>query len=239
MDLRGANLFVRYQRFHMISIPTIFRLLSRNVWLASIDLKDAYFHLSIVHYHRQYLRLQVGGHTYQFKVLPFDLASAPHVFTKCMAVVAAHLRLQGVMVFPFIDDWLLVENSCEGLKEHVRLTLQLLRSPGLEVNFKKSKLRPSQRVEFLSTLLDSRESSAYFAPHRVLSIREAALRFCHKRCHRARVVQKLLGHMASSTAVLPLARFHMKPLQVLFLENFNLHLHRPDRQMWAPRSILA
>jgi hypothetical protein len=43
-------------------------------WAASIDLKDAYFHVLIAMAAREYLRFGWRGRLYQFRVLPFGLS---------------------------------------------------------------------------------------------------------------------------------------------------------------------
>lgn len=42
---------------------------------------------------------------YQFVVLLFSLSAALWVFTKCMAVITAWLRKQGIQIYPYLDDW--------------------------------------------------------------------------------------------------------------------------------------
>lgn len=59
----------------------------------SNNLKDTYFHISIFHGHRRFLKFVVGQSHCQFTTLPFGLPAVPHVFTKCMVVLAAFLRL--------------------------------------------------------------------------------------------------------------------------------------------------
>lgn len=72
--------------------------------MATLDLKDAYFHISIAPSHRKFLRFTVGDCHYQFKALSFGLASAPHIFTKVMVVIVSHLKTLGITVFPYLDD---------------------------------------------------------------------------------------------------------------------------------------
>lgn len=74
--------------------------------MATLDLQDAYFHISIVPAHRQLLCFAVGDAHYQFKALPFSLASTPCIFTKVMVAVVSYLHTLGITVFPYIDDWL-------------------------------------------------------------------------------------------------------------------------------------
>lgn len=44
---------------------------------------------------------------YQIKVLPFGLAMAPRTFTKCVNAVLSLLRLSGMHILNYLDDWLL------------------------------------------------------------------------------------------------------------------------------------
>lgn len=92
--------------------------------MVTIDLKDAYFHITIAPEHRKYLRFTLGKEHYQFKALPFGIASAPQVFTKFMVAIISHLHAQGISMFPYIDDWLLVADSVATLSSHLQLTLR-------------------------------------------------------------------------------------------------------------------
>ncbi len=49
---------------------------------AAIDLKDAYFHVSILPRHRPFLRFAFEGRAYQYKVPPLELSLSPRFFTK-------------------------------------------------------------------------------------------------------------------------------------------------------------
>lgn len=52
---------------------------------------------------KNFLRVVVDNRHYQFKVLAFGIKSAPRIFTKCLAVVAAYLRRQGIHVYPYCE----------------------------------------------------------------------------------------------------------------------------------------
>ena len=58
------------------------QLVQKEDWCVKIDLKDAYFCLSVAREHRKYLRFQWQGQTLEFQTLPFGLGSAPRTFTK-------------------------------------------------------------------------------------------------------------------------------------------------------------
>lgn len=76
-----------------------------------IDLKDAYFHIEIFPEHSMFLRFAFGAEAYHFWVLSFDLALSPCTFTKCMDATLAPLRLQGIFVLNYIDDWLIAQSE--------------------------------------------------------------------------------------------------------------------------------
>ena len=96
IDLRHLNRSLRRFRFKMLTIPAIVSQIQFEDWFVTIDLKDAYFHISILPCHRKFLRFAFGGEAYQYRVLPFGLALSPRTFTKCMDAALAPLRLQGM-----------------------------------------------------------------------------------------------------------------------------------------------
>ncbi len=52
--------------------------------VASVVLKNTYFHIQIAPHHRRFLRFALEGTAYQYPVLLFKLAFATHTFSKCM-----------------------------------------------------------------------------------------------------------------------------------------------------------
>ncbi|WP_411027016.1 reverse transcriptase domain-containing protein, partial [Salmonella sp. s55044] len=82
------------------------------MWATSIDLKDAYLHIPIHPNCHWFLAFHyIGGQDYQFTSLPFGLSTAPKVFTRVIRSVLSFLRRRGLVVFAFLDDWLIVSPS--------------------------------------------------------------------------------------------------------------------------------
>ncbi|XP_050958021.1 uncharacterized protein LOC127159160 [Labeo rohita] len=121
----------------------------------AIDLKDAYFHVSIFPRHRPFLRFAFEGRAYQYKVLPFGLALSPRVFTKLAEGALAPVWERGIRILNYLDDWLIIAHSRDLLCEHRDLVLQHLSLLGLQVNCEKSKLSPVQSISFFGMELDS------------------------------------------------------------------------------------
>ncbi len=70
-------------------------------WFAAIDLKDAYFHVSILPCHRPFLRFAFKGRAYQYKVLPFGLSCHPVSSRKLAEAALVPLRVQGVRILNY------------------------------------------------------------------------------------------------------------------------------------------
>ncbi len=118
LDLRGLNRYLRSYKFKMLTIKMIVSQIQSGDWFVTIDLKDAYFHVEILPQHRKFLRFAFGGEAYQYRVLPFDLALSPRTYTKCMDAALAPLRLRGICILNYIDDWLILAQSQELALRH-------------------------------------------------------------------------------------------------------------------------
>ncbi len=208
---RRLNLSLYKGKFKMLTMRTIMSQVQEGDWFVTIDLKDAYFHIQVVQRHRRFLRFAFGGKAYQYKVLPFGLALAPRTFTKCMDAALAPLRLQGIRVLNYLDDWLILAHSRELVSRHRDIVLGHIHSLGLRMNAKKSVLLPSQRTVFLGVRLDSAQMQARLAPARIPVFTACLARF--KLGHHVSVgtCRRLLGLMAAASPVLPLGLLYMRP----------------------------
>ncbi len=92
LDLRVLNLALHKLPFKMLMQKRIFGCVRPLDWFAAIDLKEAYFHVSILPRHRPFLRFAFEGRAYQYKVLPFGLSLSPRVFTKVVEAALVPLK---------------------------------------------------------------------------------------------------------------------------------------------------
>ncbi|XDV31006.1 hypothetical protein PO909_033783 [Leuciscus waleckii] len=213
LDLRVLNRSLHKLPFKMLTQKHIFECIRPQDWFAAIDLKDAYFHVSILPRHRPFLRFVFKGRAYQYKVLPFRLALSPRVFTKVTEGALVAMREQGVRILNYLDDWLILAHSRDQLCEHRDLVLRHLSQLGLQVNWEKSKLAPVQRISFLGMELDSVTQTARLTEQRAQSVLNSLNTFKGRTAVPLKFFQRLLGHMAAAAAVTLLGLFHMRPLQ--------------------------
>ncbi len=194
-------------------------------WFVTVDLKDAFFHIQVVQRHRKFLHFAFGGKAYQYKVLPFGLALAPRTFTKCMDAALARLRLQGIRVLNYLDDWLILAPSRESVSYHRDVVLHHVRALRLRTNTKKSVLSPSQQTVFLGVHVDSVQMKARLAPARISSLNACLARFKLDHNFSVSTCRRLLGLMAAASPVLPLGLLHMR-LLLWWIKLLGLHSTR-------------
>ena len=79
----------------MESINNVINLNKPNVYMASIDLKDAFFSVPIYNNHQRYLKF-IFGNLFQFTSMPNGYGPAMKIkCTKISNVPCGHLRSQG------------------------------------------------------------------------------------------------------------------------------------------------
>ncbi len=105
--------------------------------VASVDLKDAYFHIQIAPHHRRFLRFALEGTAYQYPVLLFGLALAPAHFLEVHGRSSSHpLRASGMRVLNYLDDWLILAQSRDTPASHIDKLLRHLEFLRLCVNMR-------------------------------------------------------------------------------------------------------
>ncbi len=213
LDLRVLNRALHKLPFKMLTQKRIFGCVRPLDWFAAIDLKDAYFHVSILPRHRPFLRFAFEGQAYQYKVLPFGLSLSPRVFTKVVEAALVPLREQGVRILNYLDDWLILAQSRRQLSAHRDLVLKHLSLLGLRVNWEKSKLVPTQRISFLGMEFDSVNQTARLTQERAQSVLNCFKTLSGRTAVPLKLFQRLLGHMAAAAVTVPLGLLHMRPLQ--------------------------
>lgn len=157
LNLKRLNEFIDTEHFKLEDSKVVKKLLSLNCFMISIDLKDAYYLISVAESDRKYLRFQFRGKIYEFTCLPFGLNVAPYVFTKIMKPVISYLRLLKILLVIYLDDLLIMGPSFESCSKSADIALALLQNLGFIINFNKSQLTPSKRCKFLGLIYDSQE----------------------------------------------------------------------------------
>ena len=102
LNFKNLNEIVQYHHFKMDTLHSILTLVKKDCWMASVDLKDAYYSCQIAEEHQKYLKFFWDNQYYKFVCFPNGLACCPRKFTKLMKPVFATLRKKGPISAAYI-----------------------------------------------------------------------------------------------------------------------------------------
>ena len=88
------------------------------------------------------------------------------MFVKCTNPIMAYLRKCMIDILIYIDDTFLCSPSSAELVRNLKFTMDLLSKCGLTMNFEKSCLTPTTKMEFLGFIIDSVEYSISVTPQK-------------------------------------------------------------------------
>jgi len=159
LNLKKLNESVATKHFKIEDWKVAKRLIGHQDYMATLDLKDAYYLVPIKKKDRKFLRFLYKGELFEFTCLPFGLNVAPYVFTKLLKPVAAYLRKRGFTSVFYLDDILLIGRSYETCIDNIRKTATLLQELGFIINEKKSFTTPTQQCKYLGLIFDSKKMS--------------------------------------------------------------------------------
>jgi hypothetical protein len=153
-DCRKVNRLLQAPHFKMDHWGQNFPFVRRGMWACKVDLKHAYFHLPLAKNLQEYLVLQVKDRFFQFQAAPFGLSHLPFLWTQVMKTLVKAWRKKSINSFVYLDDVLVLAKSPNKLAKDMVYVLDTLAQSGLQINYKKSVLQPTQKVQHLGFLLD-------------------------------------------------------------------------------------
>ena len=222
-NLPQLNQFIKYEHFKMEGIHMLRDLLKPNDFMAKIDLKDAYFTVPIWKGHQKFLRFLWKGTQWEFACLPFEIGSAPRVFTKILNPVIGLLRKQGIRLIIYFDDFLLMASTEETLSYNVTLMVTLLEMLGFVVNYQKSQLNPTQSIEFLGFHIYSVTLNISLPLDKVKRIRKECQRVVENTDITIRELARLLGKLSASIQTVFPAPLHYHHIQAVKKRSLAFH----------------
>ncbi|CAI7755587.1 unnamed protein product [Closterium sp. NIES-53] len=201
LDLRKVNANLIVPKFKYEGLSRVANLARVGDWMFSIDLKSGYHHIDIHPSCWKFLGFEFNKHTYAFRSLPFDLATAPFVFTQLIKQLAWRWREQGIRVIPYVDDVIFLCQSKAHAQAICQRVILDLKEAGLVINAKKSLLSPSQRFRFLGVELETDTGRSSIGPDQQASLHSAIqnLLSASNACRPVPVrhVAKIIGMLAS------------------------------------------
>ena len=85
-NFKDINKCIKYHKFKMDTLKDVLDLVKPNMYMTSIDLKDAYFTVPLSPESRKYVRFSWEGDVLEFICMMFGLGPTPRIFTKLMKI---------------------------------------------------------------------------------------------------------------------------------------------------------
>ena len=203
LNLKKLNCYIRYVHFKVESLGDVLNIIKPGVWMASVDLQDAYYTIPVHPDHQKYLTFSWQHKYYKFTCLPNGYAQAPMIFTKLLKHPFSFLRRRGHHSIIYIDDAYLQGDSYDACYNNVYETASLIQKLGFTINLRKSVLHPTQQVEFLGFILDSRLMTIKLSRRRIDGIISACTMLLQGHSLRMQYVASVVGMLI---AALPAVR---------------------------------
>lgn len=197
LNLKHLNNFVAHHHFKMESIHSATQLMKPKCWMAVLDLKDAYYTVSVAKEHRKFLRFEFEGKLYEFVCLPNGLSSAPRVFTKLLKPALSILREKGILIVAYIDDLLFIADTPEGVERAVAEAVNLLEALGFTIHAEKSKILPAQQAQFLGFILNSIDMTVSMVPSKTCKVVAACKQLLCASTLKIREVASVVGQLVA------------------------------------------
>lgn len=198
LNLKRLNTFIETVHFKMESIHSILNLVTQNCWMASLDLKEAYYSVRIHPESQKFLKFVYKGILYKYTVYPNGLCICPRNFTKLMKPPLSHLRLKGHIIAGYIDDLYLQGQTLDECTINVIDSIQMFESLGLVIHPDKSVIIPRQKIVFLGFQIDSVAMTVTLTEDKKTSIKLMLQELIKTTRVKIRAVAKAIGHMISS-----------------------------------------
>ena len=180
--------------------------IQKDGYMCSYDLKSGYLHVDIYPEHAKFLGFIREGNGkiryYMFLVLPFGVVSGPKVFTKLIRALVKHWRFQGNTLVSYLDDgWLFHKTylGCLNLGQKIKSDLK---RAGFLVNHEKSVWVPTQCLEWLGLLWNTKNGTMQIPERRLISARHSQCGIMNSNKTTARLLAQLTGKVISMSPVL-------------------------------------
>ena len=229
----------------MDSLKTVLHMVKPGCFMASIDLKDAYYSVPIATADQKYLKFQWRGKLYKYVCFPNGLAFCPRKFTKLLKPVYSHLRQLGHLSASHIDDSYLQGDDYDDCERNVWDTVNLFDSLGFTVHPEKSSFVPQQRITFMGFIIDSITMTVYPTSEKIEKIIHTCQGLLQCPHPTIREVASTLGLLISNFPAAQLGPLHFRSLDMDKTEALRLNkgnfdafmqlseLSRNDLQWWV------
>jgi len=199
--LKKLNKEIPYIHFKMDTLTSTLALISKNCYMAKIDLKDAYYSLPIKAEDQKYFKFCFNGSFYKFTCLPNGYGPGTRKFTKLLKPPLAVLRNSKVTASSYIDDIITLDKLYDQCVKNVWMCAKIFDKLGFVIHPEKSVFIPSQTIEYLGVIIDSNKMTVTLTADKKTTIFNLCLELLTEKMPCIRKVAKLLSSHAWETTL--------------------------------------
>ena len=214
IDLSSLNKYIVKKTFKMETPELIRQSFTKDEWVTSIDLSDAYFHVPVSFKYRKFMRFCMDDIVYEFRAMPFGLSTAPREFTELVVEFKQIAFSRGYYLNQYLDDWINRDLNEVIANNSIWNLLQLVIYLGFVPNYEKSSLIPSRQFDFLGGSYDLHTELVKPTEKRVEKIITCTTSFQNADTKTVRQFMSLIGLLnATMNQVSKMGRMHIRPIQ--------------------------
>lgn len=213
LNLKRLNKHIEYNKFKMESVQNVLDCIEQNCYMASVDLKDAFFSVPIYPGHQKYLKFSHRDQLYKFISMPNGYGPAMRVFTKLLKVPFSHLRERKHISVVYVDDSYLQGKSFDNCTRNVIDTVNVLRKLGFTIHVDKSLLLPTQEITFLGFVFNSISMTITLTSEKKEKIVLLCKEVLSSNKLTIRKMASLIGNLVSSLPAVPFGKLFYRSLE--------------------------
>jgi len=203
INLRTINENFDVIRFKMESIAIIAQAIRKGMWATSLDLVSGYSHLKMDPRCWKLLGFKFKGVHYLYSTLPFGLNIAPREFSKVVGAVICILRLEGILVFFYLDNVIILGLDQETTRRWTIRTVQLFQELVFIISKDKSVLEPVQKIDHLGVTFDLAQGLICLTPSKVDKIRCLVQEILPRKTVEISRLAKIIGQVLFAAVAVP------------------------------------
>ena len=110
----------------MESLKDVFKIIKKDEWMASVDLKDAFFTIPVHILHQKYFKFEWFNQLYKFLGMPNGYSDAMRIFKEMLKPFFGYLRKQGHLSIVIVDDSYLQADAEQDCVKNINVTVNIL-----------------------------------------------------------------------------------------------------------------
>ena len=144
---------------------------------------------------------------------------------------------QGLRIHQYLDDWLLRADSQQECQVQAQKLVKLVQDLGWIINFQKSELTPTQKLDFLGYHFDLEKGLVFPTSKNLEKLQTKIEKINKSHMISARGLMSLIGTLVSLEKTVPLGKIHLRPIQ-WYLKRYWNYTQSLDKMIPVKKDLL-